>query len=158
MHLRGLANNGKVDGWQQRKHALQAVLARVLLLGRCGKDDVVLHPLLMVEVGEGCCQRHQASTGIVAAQAEELIALHHWLERVAGVARVGAHRVEVRVEQHGGLLGIEILVNRPNIIQVTLRFYAARGEVVVHQIGYLSLLAAERLGRDEQLQQLDGTV
>ena len=105
LHARGLAHDGHVNlrqlGQGQRKAASTADL---LLAG--GEVDQVVRRGRTPERAVGGQQAHQSAAAVVAAQAVEGVALDGGAEGVARPCADGLHRVDVGVEQQGGLPGV----------------------------------------------------
>ena len=71
LHLRGLSHDAQCDGWQLGEYALDAVLARDLLLTG-GEEDEVVGLLLPCEPAKGLEEADEASPGVIASEAVEL--------------------------------------------------------------------------------------
>ena len=83
---------------------------------------------LFTEGQERPGERHDRSSGVVAAKPVEPVALDGRIVRVARVTAVGPHRVVVRVEQDRRLRGVVMPVECPDVVFLPMRLDAAVGE------------------------------
>ncbi len=151
----GFAHDRHVDAAERRQQRADAVLARDLLLGREGQQQVEGERSIL-QREEDRREGDERGTRIVRAEAVEALSLDRRSVGVARVARRGAYRVVVRVEQQRRPRGVVARAARRDIVVQPLGPHAVFGQKGAEQVGRRPLLARGRGGGDEASEQADG--
>ena len=157
LHIGRFAHQCEVNGWKHRKHSLNAILATHLFLCRSQKHKVVR---LRHGGQRPKCrhQRHHGSPVVVCSQAINGIIFLSGSERRMLPTLCHLHRVDMRIEQNGGLIGAEILALAPHIVGIPLRAKPKLGHRLFHHICHSLFLSAERWHCHNGFQQVDCVV
>ena len=154
LHARRFADERHVDRSQLRKQGAHAVFAHALLLGRKGQQEVE-GQRLFAEGQERPGERHDRSSGVVAAQTVQTVAFDGRGERVARIGGRRAHRVVVRVQQEGGARRVEVCGAGEDVVVQPFGRRAALLKKGEQQVGRAAFVARGRRRCDESPEQFD---
>lgn len=156
LHPRRLADDGEVDIAELGEDALDATTTADLLLCRGGEDERIGAFVGEAdEIAEGGEQADERATGIVAAEAVESSVLNGWRKGVAGVACGGFDCVDMGVEEDDGLACGTGGFARPDIVALAVDGQPPSRKLLLEEIGYGCLVAADGGGGDHPLEEVD---
>ena len=162
LHAGGFAHDGHINLRQKGQRQRDAVGSAHLLFARGQIHQIVASCFLPLascflpiasQIPIHLQQAHQPTPTVVAAQSVESVALDGGRIGVACPAAHGFHRVDVRIEQQRGLVGVQFLLHQDVVADACHRQSASVDEIG-QNIGCHRFVAAGRRCADELAEQL----